>query len=128
MIRRRAQDPEAGFATAEFAVALPAVVLVLAMMIGGLSAMLLHHQALHAAGVGARLAARGESSRTVTEAVARTAPDGADITQRRDGRFVTVTVRPHPPQAISWALPDLSAQVEALSESALEDGENGSGA
>lgn len=122
--QRRQPGGDDGFATAEFAVALPAVILVVAAMTGLLQAMLIHHRAMHAAGVGARVAARGESPAQVHAAVGRTGPAGASTSIRDSGDLVSVTVRPRVPTAVAWALPDLSAEVVAWRESGFDDGED----
>lgn len=69
-LTRPHDDGEAGMATAEFAVALPAVVLVLTLIVALAQALVLQHRMTHAASVGARVAARGESVSAV-EAAAR---------------------------------------------------------
>ena len=65
--------------TAEIAVALPALVLVLTLALGAVAVVTDHLRCVDAARVGARLLARGEDASRVRVEVARQAPDGADI-------------------------------------------------
>jgi len=78
---------ERGSVTAEFAVALPAVVLVIALAVAALSAAGQGVRLEQAAAQAARLAARGESDATVRRAVTGLVP-GASVTIRGDGDFV----------------------------------------
>jgi hypothetical protein len=68
-----------GSVTAEAAVALPALVLVLAASLWAVAIVGAHLQCVDAARAGARAAARGESADAVRVAVARSAPAGAEI-------------------------------------------------
>jgi len=83
---------DAGTATAELAVALPAVVLFLATLltVGALMSAQLRCQ--DAARAGARWAARGESAAAVERVAARLAPDGAAVDVSTSSETVTVTV------------------------------------
>ncbi len=86
---RRARD--AGFATAETAVALPALVLLAAMLIWGVVAAAAQIHCVDAARVGARAAARGDTN---AASMARTAaPPGAIVRVVAEGDFVRVTVQ-----------------------------------
>ena len=78
--------------TAETAVALPVLLLVLAAAVAALMVIGSQLRCVDAAGAGARAAARGESPAAVRSLVARAAPGGARATLAiRDGA-VTVTV------------------------------------
>lgn len=79
-------------ATAEFAVALPAVVLVLATALGGIQLGIAQVQCVDAARAGARMLARGDDPAVTTAAVTTLAPSRAVIDQRFAGGTVTVTV------------------------------------
>ncbi len=65
--------------TAEIAVALPALVLVLTLGLGAVGAVVDHLRCVDAARTGARLLARGEPVDEVREEVARQSPNGARI-------------------------------------------------
>jgi len=78
--------------TAELAVAIPAVVLVLAICLAGVTAGVDQIRCVDAARVGARAAARGDSSAAVREAALAAGPAGARVTVVANGGRVTVTV------------------------------------
>ena len=82
--RPRAPVPrdEQGSATAEFAVVLPAVVLVIALTIGGLAAAGRQVRLEHGAAQAVRLAARGESDARVGAIVATIAGGSVDSVSR----------------------------------------------
>ncbi len=79
-----------GSATAEFAVVVPAVVLLIALTAGSLAAAGRHVRLEQAAAQAARLAARGESDARVAGIVAAVA-GGADFSVDRDGDLVCIT-------------------------------------
>ncbi|MGN6475218.1 MAG: TadE family type IV pilus minor pilin [Mycobacteriales bacterium] len=78
--------------TAEFAVALPSLVLVVAAALGGVVLVTDQMRCVDAASTAARLAARGESLTTVRAAVARLAPHGAVVEVTSAPTTVTATV------------------------------------
>jgi Flp pilus assembly protein TadG len=78
--------------TAEFAVALPALVLVAATAIGGVVAMTDELRCSDAAATAARLAARGEPLTEVRSVALRAAPRGASIAISTSNGIVTATV------------------------------------
>jgi hypothetical protein len=84
---------ERGSVTAEIAVALPALVLVIAVALWGVSVAAAQVACVDAARAGARAAARGEPLPAVRSVVARAAPPGARVTIRRDGELTEVSVR-----------------------------------
>ena len=87
--RCRAERRDAGTVTAELAVAVPAVVLVLAACLGGLRLGVERLQATDAAALVARAAARGERAR----AVASASEDGGAVGPVvRSGDLVCATV------------------------------------
>jgi hypothetical protein len=94
-------DGDDGYATAEAAVALPALLVVLALAIGVLVSVGDQLRCVDAARVGARVASRGDGDGAAAEAARRAAPAGAQvrITHRGDQVEVTVTddVRPFGP-------------------------------
>jgi hypothetical protein len=83
---------ERGSATVEIAVALPALVLVVAIALWGVSVAAAHVACVDAARAGARAAARGEPLPAVRAAVLRGAPAGARVAARRDGARTDVDV------------------------------------
>jgi hypothetical protein len=82
---------ERGSVTAEFAVVLPAVLLVLVLCVGSASVSVQRIAVQSAAASAARVAARGEAGGSA-EAVASRVGSGAAVTLRRDGDFVCATV------------------------------------
>lgn len=92
MTRRRAGD-ERGSVVAEFAVALPAVVLVLAIGIGALATSARQVRLQDAVADAARLGARGEPAARVHAAVSAAVPGAsAGIEERGDLVCVTASV------------------------------------
>jgi Flp pilus assembly protein TadG len=87
----RRQD-DAGMVTAEFAVALPALVLAAATAIGGVVAMTDELRCADASATAARLAARGEPTAVVRSVALRAAPRGASLVISTSGGVVTATV------------------------------------
>ncbi|MDT0341881.1 TadE family type IV pilus minor pilin [Streptomyces litchfieldiae] len=87
---RRPRDR--GYVTAETAVVIPALVLLLGMLLWGLGAIAVRTQCGDAARAGARAAARGEPSATVLGVARSAAPDGADVRVARDGGLYRVSV------------------------------------
>ena len=78
--------------TAELAVALPAVVLVLALCLGGISLGIDQIRCVDAARLGARALARGETSAVVRDLAGRAGPSGAVVTVSTGGPEVRVEV------------------------------------
>ncbi|MEZ5190349.1 MAG: TadE family type IV pilus minor pilin [Schumannella sp.] len=83
---------ETGGATAEFAVALPAVLLVLAVALGGVQVARASLGAQDAAADAARSWARGEGGVAVAAHLQRQLP-GASVTRSARGSLVCATVR-----------------------------------
>lgn len=80
-----------GSVTAEFAVVLPAVLLVLVLCVGSASVSVERIAVQSAAAAAARAAARGEAGGSAVEAASH-ASRGASVGLRRDGDFVCATV------------------------------------
>src|SRR5918992_700644 len=89
---RRVPLAERGSVTAEIAVALPALVLVIAVALWGVSTTGAQVACVDAARAGARAAARGEPLPAVRAAVIQAAPPGAHVAARRDGDFTEIEV------------------------------------
>ena len=81
-----------GYATAEAAVALPALLVVLGLALGALVTVNGQLRCVDAARAGARVAARGDTDVAASRAAAELAPEGAEVRVRRAGEDVTVTV------------------------------------
>ncbi|GIH70254.1 hypothetical protein Mth01_25070 [Sphaerimonospora thailandensis] len=116
----RAGPRERGSVTAETAVALPALVLVLAAVLWAVTVVDARLRCVDAARAGARAAARGEALNAVRETVLRSAPAGSRVVvvpgpevTRVD---VSVSVRP------LWKSAAPSIEVTASAVSATEIG------
>ena len=112
MTRRR----DRGSATAELAVGLPALVLLVLAALSAVGAMLTQLACVDAAREAALVAARGGAGPAAAQ---RLAPDGATVSVSSDGSVVraTVTVRYHP---LSSRLPGFD--LTATSVAAVEPG------
>jgi hypothetical protein len=84
---------ERGAVTAETAVALPALGLVLVLCVWVIGAVLLQLRCVDAARAGARVGARGEPASAVRAEAGRVAPKGATVRISADGADVVVDVR-----------------------------------
>ena len=105
-----------GLATAELAVALPAVVLVLALCLTAMALGVDHVRAEDAARAGARAASRGEPAQVVREIVAARAPAGAEVLIDSGPRAVSVRVVAPARVRLLPGLPGAQARAEALWE------------
>jgi len=83
---------EAGMVTAETAVVLPVLLLVLAGAVAAVTVVGAQLRCVDAAREGARAAARGEDASLVTALAGRAAPAGARTSVAGSGTTVTVTV------------------------------------
>ena len=96
-VRRRRTLPVAGgdggSVTAEAAVVLPVLVAVLLAGLWAIGAATARMRCQDAAHEAARALARGEPQAAVTATVARLAPDGAEVSVRREPPLLRVTVR-----------------------------------
>lgn len=90
--RSAPHSTDTGMVTAELVVVLPAIVLALLFGLAAVSAMTMRMRCADAAAVGARLAARGESTQMVVDAARRAAPAGAVVHLRTTPTTVEVTV------------------------------------
>lgn len=97
---------ERGMATAELALIIPAVLLVLALCLSGLGLAIDQVRCVDAARVGARAAARGEPVQEVAEQARQGAPEGSKVTVTRRDQYVLVSVTA---PARRLALPGLPA-------------------
>lgn len=97
MVRHRSSDepeadPQRGAVTAELAVGLPVVVLLLVAVLTLTAASTAQMRALDAARAGARAYAIGEDDATVRQTVAQVGGDDAELSVSRDDTWVRVTV------------------------------------
>jgi hypothetical protein len=110
---------ERGAASAELAVALPSLVIVLAVALGAVDLGLSQVRCVDAARLGARLLARGEPPGSVLADVRAAAPEGARVSVTTAGNRVSVVVTGEVPAALRplGALPAPSASARARLES-----------
>ncbi|NYI58127.1 TadE family type IV pilus minor pilin [Cellulomonas soli] len=100
--------------TAELAVALPAVVVLLLVVLGVVHASSVRWQCADGARAGARSAALGESDAVVVQTARRAAGGAASVEVVRDGEWVTVTVG----RAVTgWDAVPLDVQAQAVGRS-----------
>lgn len=97
MRRSDAHNRERGFVTAETAVVVPSLVLLLAMLLWSLGAAGAQLRCGDAARAGARAAARGETTAVVVEVAREAAPAGARVRVVRDGPLYRVRVEARTP-------------------------------
>lgn len=88
--------------TAEFAAALPAVVLVLVLALSAIVTVTDQVRCVDAARATARELARGDGDGAALDVGRRLAPPGAAFPVSRSGREVSVTVRGRPPAGLRW--------------------------
>jgi len=102
--------------TAETALAVPSIVIVLLLAVWVLFGVTSQLRCLDAAHLAARVAARGESDDQVRAAAARVAPQGAAVTvSRSEGTVeVRVSVRVRPFSGVLEALPGLQVAGRAV--------------
>lgn len=112
--RRTASSEDHGFATAEAAVAMPALMAVLALAVGVVVSVGAQLRCVDAARAGARVAARGDSDAAVRRAARAIAPAGATVTIRRSGGLVDVEVRAR--VLTTHVLPAVPVQAHASAE------------
>lgn len=89
-------------ATAEFAVAIPAVALVLVLSLSAVMTVLDQVRCVDAARAAARAVARGDDAGEARLVGGRLAPPGAGIDIRRGAELVEVEVRGSPAPALQW--------------------------
>ena len=108
-----------GAVTAEFAVALPAVVLLLAMLLAGSAAGITQLRLEDAARAGARALARGEDPAAVDGIVRKLAGPSASSAVVPGGEWMSITVSDRAAGPLGRMVPwTLTARAEARSETA----------
>lgn len=98
--RHRSHELDEGTATAEFAVVLPAVVLLLVVLTGAAAIGFSQLRAFDAARSAAREIARGEPQAAVIAEAKKHAGSSANVAVRADGGYSVVTVTIRLPAAI----------------------------
>lgn len=116
MSRRGHRGREKGLATAELALALPAVILVLALCLTGLALAVDQVRCEDAARVAARAASRGEPEAVVRDLAAVRAPQRSEITLLVQAGTVVVQVEAPPRTRRLPGLPAASATAAAVLE------------
>lgn len=119
-IRRPGQTRDRGAVTAETAVAIPSLLIVLTILVWIILVVTAQLRVYDAARAGARAAARGETTAQSVAVAEEMAPPGADAVITRDDGDVRVEVRMvvEPPGGIPL-LP--SIEIEAVAHAAAED-------
>ncbi|MCQ9368617.1 pilus assembly protein [Brevibacterium sp. 50QC2O2] len=105
-----------GAAAAEFAMIMPAIVLIILMVLGTATIGLTQLQAYEAARAGAREAARGEASSAVTKAAQAKAGSSAAVKITRDGEYTRVSVEIGLPKSLHFIKQRVDATAEARTE------------
>jgi hypothetical protein len=105
---------ERGSVTAETAVALPALVVVMAVALWGVSAAAAQVACLDAARAGARAAARGEPEEEVRSAVLDAAPPNARVLLSRDASTTKVIVRAETRSPLKGLFPSIKLEAQAV--------------
>lgn len=90
---REPRGNDRGSVTAEIAVALPALTLMLGLALGAVDAAATQVACVDSARVGARALARGEEPPRVRELVQQTAPPAAEVVLRTEAAHARVEVR-----------------------------------
>ena len=111
--RKRHQD--AGTATAEFAVVMPAIVLLVIVLTGAAAVGFSQLRAFDAARSAAREIARGEPAAAVITEAKKHAGDASDVLVRSAGGYSTVTVTIELPTAVIF-IDEVEAAATARTE------------
>ena len=108
-----ARRQDSGMATAELAVALPALVLLVAAGMTAVSVLTAQLRCVDAAREAARAAARGEGAAVVRSLAERSGPAGSDIEVTSGGQEVEVTVSAQA-HSVGGLLPAVHVQATAV--------------
>jgi len=101
-VGRLRREPSAGAVTAETAVALPALVMVLALALWAVGAVNAQLRCVDAARLAARAVARGDDPSTATSRAKSAGPPGATVRVTQTAGLVTVEVRAERPLLGGW--------------------------
>ncbi len=105
--------------TAELALALPTLMLIIGVGIWVQSVVALQARCQDAARAGARAAARGDPDAAIRSAIGAALPAGAQLSIRRSGSQVTVSVRAAP--AVPGVLASLVSAPSVTGSATAED-------
>ncbi|MBU8578622.1 TadE family type IV pilus minor pilin [Brevibacterium luteolum] len=114
--RRRRITCDRGAATAEFAMVLPALVLLLALFAGAATVGMTQLRAYDAARAAAREAARGEPQHTVVAEAEKRAGASSKVTIRTEGGYTEVAVVIGLPRPVSMVLKQVASSATARTE------------
>ncbi|WP_328698762.1 TadE family type IV pilus minor pilin [Brevibacterium rongguiense] len=109
---------ERGAATAEFAMMMPALVVLILVVVGAGAIGLTQLRAYDAARAGAREAARGEPARDVEQAAHKRAGSAARVEISTAGEYTAVSVEIGLPASLRFVMRTVSARAEARTEGA----------
>ncbi|MCE7080085.1 TadE family type IV pilus minor pilin [Streptomyces sp. ST2-7A] len=109
---RRREGRDGGYVTAETALVVPTLVLLMGVLLWATGAAVTALQCSDAARAAARAAARGESEETVRGTALALAPQGAEVTRTRDDALHRVRVTARTPTA--GPLPAVRVATEAV--------------
>lgn len=123
LCRKRTAGKDCGAVTAEFAMIMPAIVLVILMVIGVGTLGLAHLRSYEAARAGAREAARGEPTAEVRRSAESKAGPGSAVTIGKDGEYTVVTVTVPTPKTMRKLIPRVQAVQRARTESSAQSGD-----
>lgn len=117
--RRRSRSDDDGYVTAEAAVVLPALVVLLGAALWAIAVAVAQVRCVDAARDAARAAARGEPDSAVVAAADAAGPPGCDVEVSHQGGRVVVTVRARvgPAGGALAAIPAPVAEATAVAES-----------
>lgn len=118
--RRAKSRRDEGTATAEFAVVMPAIVLLVIVLAGAAAIGFSQLRAFDAARSAAREIARGESQAAVVAEAKKHAGDASKVLVRADGGYSTVTVTIRLPKAVIF-LDEVDAAATARTEGKRSD-------
>ncbi|WP_291797578.1 MULTISPECIES: TadE family type IV pilus minor pilin [Brevibacterium] len=113
---RTVRGRDEGAAAAEFAMVMPALVLVIGLVVGAGAVGAVQLRAHDAARGAAREAARGEQSAQIVEEAEKRAGAGARVRVAQEGGYAEVTVEVPLPRALAPWLESVSAQATARRE------------
>ena len=124
VLTARLRGSDEGTVTAEMAVVLPALAVVLVFALWSVAAVTAQLRCVDAAHTAARALARGETSASSVAAARAAAPPGAQVVVTRSGNLVVVDVRAtaRMPGRWSGALPGLSLSARAVAPGEAEPG------
>lgn len=111
-----------GAATAEFAMVMPALILVIVVVLGAAAIGLGQLRAYEAARAGAREAARGEDTAQVEKSARHKAGKGSSVGVKQNGEYTVVQVSVPLPHSLHFVRKAVRAEAEARTESGATEG------